>query len=178
MKMKSLPLSEVYRLIESGPVVMVTTAHKGKKDVMTMSWHTMMDFNPPLIGCIISNRGYTFNILKASKECVIAIPTIKLATKVVRVGNTSGKKIDKFKIIGLTEIPALYVKAPLINECYANLECKVIDSSMSNKYNLFVLKVVKAWVDPTQKYPKTIHHLGKGVFMIAGKIIKLPSKMK
>jgi len=178
MKMKPFLLSEVYRLIEPGPVVMVTTAHKGNKDVMTMSWHTMMDFNPPLIGCVISDRGYTFNILKASKECVIAIPAVKLAAKVVRVGNTSGRKIDKFKTLGFTEVPASHVKASLIGECYANLECKVVDSTMSNKYNLFMLKVVKAWIDPAQKHPQTIHHLGKGVFMVAGKTINFPSKMK
>jgi flavin reductase (DIM6/NTAB) family NADH-FMN oxidoreductase RutF len=177
-KMKSLPLSEVYRLIEPGPVVMLTTTRNGRNNVMTMSWHTMMEFEPPLIGCIVSNRDYTFNILKATKECVIAIPTVELAAKVVRVGNTSGKDIDKFKTFGLTPIPASRVKAPLIEECYANLECKVVDTAMVNKYNLFVLEVKKAWINPGIKHPRTIHHLGKGVFMVSGKTIKLPSKMR
>lgn len=43
---------------------------------------------------------------------------------------------------------------------------------------LFILEVVKAWIDPTVKNPRTIHHLGKGSFMVAGERIKLKSKMK
>jgi flavin reductase (DIM6/NTAB) family NADH-FMN oxidoreductase RutF len=178
MKKRAFPLSRVYQLIEPGPVVMLTTAKKGRNNVMTMSWHTMIDFEPPLIGCIISNRDFTFNILKATKECVIAIPTVELARTVVRVGNTSGRDIDKFSSFDLTPVPAEKVKAPLIAECYANLECKVIDSSLAGKYNFFVMKVVKAWVDPAKKDPRTIHHLGNGVFMVAGKKIRIPSKMK
>jgi flavin reductase (DIM6/NTAB) family NADH-FMN oxidoreductase RutF len=178
-KMRALPLSEVYRLLEPGPVVFVTTARAEKNNVMTMSWHTMMEFEPPLIGCVISNRDYTFNALRATKECVIAIPTEKIIKKVVRVGNTSGRDIDKFKTIGLTPMPASRVKAPLVGECYANLECKVVNTTLVNKYNFFVLEVVKAWIDPAvPKQPRTIHHRGNGVFMIAGKTVTLSSKMK
>ena len=64
--MKSLPLSKVYQLLEPGPVVLLTTAGKGRNNVMTMSWHTMMDFEPPIIGAVVSNRDYTFNILRAT----------------------------------------------------------------------------------------------------------------
>jgi flavin reductase (DIM6/NTAB) family NADH-FMN oxidoreductase RutF len=178
MKNKNLPLSQVYRLLEPGPVVMVTTARNGNNNVMTMSWHTMLDFEPQLIGCVISNRDYTFNTLKATKECVIAIPTVEIAEKVVKVGNSSGRDTDKFKTFGLTAAAASRVKAPLIAECYANIECKIIDKAMANKYNFFVLEALKAWIDPAQKHPRTIHHMGKGVFGVDGKIIKHPSKMK
>ena len=178
MEKKSFPLSKVYRLLEPGPVVMVTTARKGRANIMTMSWHTMMEFEPPLVGCVISNRNYSFDILKATRECVINIPTVELAKKVVRCGNSSGRKVDKFKLLGFTPVAASCVKAPLIDECYANLECKVVDSKMVNKYNFFVLEVLKAWIDPAQKHPLTIHHQGGGTFMVAGKTIKLPSRMK
>jgi len=178
MKKKSFPLSKVYRLLESGPVLMVTTANKERTNIMTMSWHMMIDFEPPIIGCVISDRNYTFDILKATKECVLNIPTVELAEQVVKCGNTSGRKVDKFNAFALTPIAAACVKAPLIDECYLNIECKVIDTRMANKYNLFILEGLKAWIDPLKKDPKTIHHLGKGVFMVAGETIKLPSKMK
>ncbi len=178
MAKKSFPLSEVYRLIEPGPVVLVTTAFKGRPNVMTMSWHMMIDFEPPIVGCVISNRNYTFHILKATKECVINIPTQELAAKVVRCGNTSGRKVDKFEAFRLTPIAATRVKAPLIDECYASFECRVVDTSMITKYNLFILEVLQAWIDPSRKNPRTIHHLGKGVFMFAGKTVKLPSRAK
>ena len=157
---------------------MVTTADMGRANIMTMSWHTMIDFQPPIIGCVISNRNYTFGILQRTKECVINIPTVELAEKVVGCGNTSGRRVDKFKTFGLTPAAASRVKAPLIAECYANLECKLVDARMVAKYCFFILEVLKAWIDPSRKHPRTIHHLGKGAFMVAGKTIKLPSKMK
>jgi flavin reductase (DIM6/NTAB) family NADH-FMN oxidoreductase RutF len=145
---------------------------------MTMSWQTMMEFTPPLIGCVISELNYSFEALRKTGECVIAIPTAEIAPKVVRVGNTSGKKTDKFPAIGLTPVPASRVKAPLIGECFANIECRVVDTALVKKYDFFVLEAVKAWIDPAQNDPRTIHHRGKGVFAVDGKVIRILSKMK
>lgn len=178
MAKRSFPLSKVYQLLEPGPVVMVTTAGKERANIMTMSWHTMMEFEPPMVGCVISNRNYTFAILKKTGECVINIPTRALAKAAVACGNTSGRTIDKFRTFHLTPAAASLVKAPLIDECYANLECRVVDAGMVEKYNFFILEVLKAWIDPSKKYPRTIHHRGKGMFTVAGKTITLDSKMK
>jgi flavin reductase (DIM6/NTAB) family NADH-FMN oxidoreductase RutF len=79
--MKELPLGKVYELIEPGPVVMLTTAHRGRADIMTMSWHMMVDFDPPLIACVVSEADYSFAALRATKECVIAIPAVGLASR-------------------------------------------------------------------------------------------------
>jgi len=106
MARKSFPLSKVYSLLEPGPVVMVTTARDGYPNIMTMSWHTMIEFEPPLVGCVISNSNYSFGLLKATNECVINIPTVEIAEKVVGCGNTSGAKIDKFETFCLTPKPA------------------------------------------------------------------------
>jgi len=178
MKKRTLDLSQVYKLIEPGPVVLVSTIKGKKPNIMTMSWHMMVDFEPPKIACVISNRDYTFGTLKSSKECVINIPTVELAPKVVACGNTSGRTVDKFQKSGLTESAASMVRAPLINECYANLECKVIDTKMISKYNIFILEVVQAWISSSKKVRRTIHHQGLGKFVVDGKVIKLPSKMK
>lgn len=178
MAKRSYPLSKVYGLLEPGPVVLLTTAHKSKANVMTMSWHTMMEFEPPLVGCIVSNRDFSFAALKATRQCVLNIPVAEMAAKVVDCGNSSGRNVDKFTSFGLTSVPASLVEAPLIAECYANLECRVIDTRLVNRYNFFVLEVLKAWIDPARKDPHTLHHRGKGVFSVSGETIKLPSKMK
>ena len=175
--MKALPLGKVYQLIEPGPVVMLTTAYRGRADIMTMSWHMMVDFEPPLIACVVSEADYSFAALRTTKECVIAIPAVGLASKVVKVGNTSGRDIDKFAAFGLTPLPAEQVKAPLVKECFANIECRVTDTRMVNRYNIFILEGIKAWIDPKQRSPKTIHHRGYGTFVVDGETIKLKSKM-
>ena len=176
--MKTLPLAKVYQLLEPGPVVLLTTARNGRANVMVMSWHMMVEFEPPLVACVVSNADYSFAALRATGQCVIAVPALHLAQKVVDVGNCSGRDVAKFEKFGLTPRKAGRVAAPLIAECFANLECEVVDSRLVNKYNLFVLEVLKAWTDPKQPDPKTIHHRGHGKFVVDGSLIKLKSKMR
>jgi flavin reductase (DIM6/NTAB) family NADH-FMN oxidoreductase RutF len=178
MAKRALPLSKVYGLLEPGPVLLLTTAHKGRANVMTMSWHTMMEFEPPLVGCVVSGNDFSFAALKATCECVLNIPTVELAQQVVGIGNCSGREVDKFQRFGLTPLPAKLVAAPLIAECWARLECRVVDTRLLNRYNFFVLEVVQAWIDPKIKAPRTLHHRGHGAFMVAGETLKLRSKMK
>lgn len=177
-KMKTLALSKVYQLLEPGPVVLLTTARNGRVNVMTMSWHMMIEFEPPRVACVVSGSNYSFAALRATGECVIAIPARRFAATVVKVGNTSGRDIDKFAVFGLTKIAAAQVQPPLLAECFANLECRVTDRSWVSKYNLFVLEVVKAWIDPSQKNPKTLHHRGYGTFVVDGPTITLKSRMR
>lgn len=176
--MKALPLSKVYRLLEPGPVVLLTTARRGRANVMTMSWHMMVEFEPPLVACVVSSANHSFAALRATRECVIAIPALKLASQVVKIGNCSGRDVDKFARFGLTAMPAERVAPPLVVECFANLECKVADNRLVNRYNLFILEVLEAWVDPAQKRPRTIHHQGYGRFVVDGETIRLPSRMR
>ncbi|MGZ5997758.1 MAG: flavin reductase family protein [Rhizomicrobium sp.] len=175
--LKELPLSKVYQLLEPGPVVLLTTSEKGRANVMTMSWHMMVEFEPPLIACVVSNGDHSFSALRKTKTCVIAIPAAKLASKVVKIGNCSGRDVEKFSKFGLTPLPAERVAPPLVAECFANLECEVVDTSLVGKYNIFVLEVLKAWRDPQQKNPKTLHHQGFGRFAVDGKVLKLASRM-
>ena len=175
--MNDLPLSKVYQLLEPGPVALLTTTSKGRANIMTMSWHTMVEFEPPLVACVVSNANHSFAALQATKECVIAIPALELARKVVAIGNCSGRDVDKFKRFGLTPVRSERVASPLVAECFANLECKVVDTRLVNRFNLFVLEVLKAWIDRARKYPKTIHHHGYGKFTVDGEMIKLKSKM-
>jgi flavin reductase (DIM6/NTAB) family NADH-FMN oxidoreductase RutF len=174
----NLALEAVFGLLEPGPVVLLTTARAGRLNVMPMSWHMMMEFTPPLVGCIVSNRNFSFAALRATKECVINIPTVSLLKAAVGCGNTSGRSVDKFARFGLTPTPGQCVAAPLIAECPVSLECTVEDARLVDRYNLFVLRVLKAWRAPRPRRLQTFHHMGMGRFMIAGKIRVLRSNMK
>jgi len=175
--MKKFPLSKVYQLIEPSPVVMVTTKHKGKANVMTMSWVMPMEFTPPLIGCVISELNHSFTAVRSTKECVIAIPTVDIAKTVVDIGNCSGEDVDKFQKFNVTPVAAKKVKAPLIAECLANLECRVVNTVLVKKYNFFVLEVVKAWYDTARKEKRTIHANGDGIFTVDGRKLDLKKRM-
>jgi len=179
MRKRALPLSRVYGLLEPGPVVLLATSARGRPNVMPVSWHTMLEFEPPLVGCVVSDRNHSFAALSALRECTLNVPGVELAREVVRCGNASGREVDKFAAFGLTPVPASRVRPPLVAECWANLECRVVDTRLVPRYGLFVLEVVKAWIDPSRRRRRrTIHHLGRGRFMVAGREFRLASGKK
>ncbi len=165
---KDFPVAEVRRFLEPGPIVLVSSAWKGKANIMTMGWYTVMEFTPSLVGCVISSANYSFEMIRRSRECVINIPAADLAPMVVGIGNSSGRDIDKFAAFDLSAVPGTRVRAPLVAECYANLECRLVDSRLVRTYNFFILEVVKAHAATSPRYPRTIHYRGHGVFMISG----------
>ena len=170
-KKKNVPVENVRRYLEPGPIVLVSSAWNGQRNIMTMGWHTVMEFSPSLVGCVISAANHSFEMVRRSGECVINVPTTALTDKVIGIGNSSGADIDKFDRFELTAVPAKKVKAPLIRECYANFECRLADESLVGKYNFFIWEVVRAQAAISPKYPQTLHYTGDGVFMVAGKII-------
>jgi flavin reductase (DIM6/NTAB) family NADH-FMN oxidoreductase RutF len=175
--MKAFPISKIFHLIEPGPVVLLTTAKKGRPNVMTMSWHMMVEFEPALIACVVSPADHSYSALLSTKECVIAIPTVDIIKPVIDVGNCSGKDKDKFKKFKLTPLPADKISAPLIKECLYNIECRVVDTTWADKYAIFMLKSVKAWVDPSRKERRTFHANGDGTFVVDGKTLNLKKRM-
>jgi len=175
--MKEMPAWKAYRLLEAGPIVLVATAGKDRPNVMTMGFHMVVQHDPPLIGCIIGPWDYSYRSLRDTGECVIAIPTVDLARKVVDIGNCSGEDVDKFDKFKLTPLPAQDVGAPLIAECLANIECRVADTALVGKYSLFILEAVRIWTDPKRKERRTLHHNGDGTFTVDGRLLDLRERM-
>lgn len=175
--MRNYPLHKICRLIEPGPIVLLSTFYRGKPNIMTMGFHMMVQHDPPLLGAVIGPWDFSFKAIKTTRECVIAVPGADLAQKVVDIGNCSGEDVDKFTMFNLTSRKAEKVKAPLIEQCLANIECRVIDTRMVNKYNLFILEVVNAWTNTSRKERRMLHHQGNGTFAVDGRTIDLRKRM-
>jgi flavin reductase (DIM6/NTAB) family NADH-FMN oxidoreductase RutF len=171
------PLIEVRQHLEPGPIVLVSSAHKGTSDIMVMGWHTMLEFEPSLFGCYIWDQNYSQRLIRKSRECVINVPTVELIDAVVGIGNTHGDQVDKWKEFGLTPDKATKVGAPLIRECYASFECKLHDDRMVKRYSFFIWEIVRAHVAPTRN-PRTLHYQGQGKFMVAGDRISKRAKFR
>jgi flavin reductase (DIM6/NTAB) family NADH-FMN oxidoreductase RutF len=177
-KKRDFPVSNVRRYLEPGPIVLVSSAYRGKTNIMTMGWHTVLEFSPSLVGCMIWDGNHSHEMIKRSGECVINLPTTALIDTVVGIGNTKGDEIDKFAHFGLTAEKAAKVSAPLIGECHASFECRIADDALVKKYNFFIFEVVAAHVAASPKHPETLHYTGDGVFMVAGKIVSRRSKFR
>lgn len=166
-----LPVHRARAYLEPGPVLLVTSCHKGERNVMTLGWHTILEFNPSLVACMISGGNHSFDLILGSGECVLNVPTLELIDTVVAIGNCSGRDHEKFAELDLEIGDAERVAAPLLTACHANFECRLADDRMVDDYNLFLFEIVKAHVAQRPKHPKTLHYTGDGVFVVAGKVI-------
>lgn len=177
-KKVDFPVDKIRKFLEPGPIVLVSSRWNGQDNIMTMGWHTVLEFTPSLVGCLVSGGNHSFGMIEKSGECVINIPEVHLTDEVIGIGNSTGMDTDKFRIFGLTAQKAELVGAPLIKECYANYECKISDRRMIQDYNFFIFEVVKAHSAVSPQYPKTIHYRGEGIFMVSGRHIEFPEKFR
>lgn len=165
--------ADVRRLLEPGPVVLVSSHWQGRNNIMTMGWHMMIGFTPALLGCYIDRANHSHEMIVRSGECVINLPTAELLEQVIGIGNCSGAELhakqDKFARFGLTAQPAQDVRAPLIAQCYASFECRLADARPNPSGALFVLEVVRAHVARSPRLPATLHYRGDGQFMVSGR---------
>jgi flavin reductase (DIM6/NTAB) family NADH-FMN oxidoreductase RutF len=169
-------LEKVHRLIEPGPLVLVSTSDGERSNLMTNG------FNMPvrhggILALVIGRWDHSFTALRDTGECVIGIPTVDLLETAVDIGNVSGVAVDKWERFGLTPLPADRVGPPLIDECIANLECTVADDRLVDDYDLWLLRVEKAWVDPSAAGAPEVHHRGNGTFSTNGGILDLRDRM-
>ncbi len=164
--MKKLPLNKVFTLIEPGPVVLITTSDGNHNNIMTLSWTMVMDFTPRF-AITTGPWNFSYTALKKSRECVIAIPTIDLLDTVIGIGTCSGVDTDKFEIFQLTPVNGQQVKAPLIQQCLANIECRVVE--IMPRHNIVILDAVAASMDTSRREKRTFHAVGDGTFVVDGR---------
>lgn len=163
----SLPVDQTRRYLEPGPVVLLSTAHRGERAIMTLGWHMMLGYD--LVGTYIWQANRSHALARASRECVINLPTEGLLDTVVRIGNCSSTEQDKFERFDLSALPAREVDAPRIAECHAQFECQLHETRITADYPLFVWRVVAAHIASSPRVPRTVHYRGDGRFMVSGR---------
>lgn len=172
MKKQSWPLHDVRHWLEPGPVVLLSSHWQGQNNIMTLGWHTILEFSPSLVGCMISAGNASFARIRQSGECVINLPEASMIDTVSRIGNCTGDDVDKFAEFGLTAEKSDKVSAPSIKECFGQFECRLYDDAMVENYNFFIFEVVAARVNPQPEWPQTLHYVGGGVFRTDGDVLE------
>ncbi|MDR1083301.1 MAG: flavin reductase family protein [Deltaproteobacteria bacterium] len=164
------PLERAFTFVESGPLILVTTRHKRRKNVLALSWHMSLGLEPT-IALTLGPWNYSFEAIVETGECVVAVPSVEMVKTAIAIGNCSGCDVDKFKTFGLSTQRASLVKAPLLADCYRNLECRV--EHWIKKYSIFIVRGVKAWQNPNLLEARPIHSNGDGTFPIEGDAVNL-----
>ena len=181
---KQVPLSKAKWLVEPGCVVLVTSGTAENANVMTFSWQTPVNSSEPcLILLAISHIRYSYELIKQNHELVINVPGEELLEQTHLVGQVTGKNIDKFRESGLTPIAAKIVQPPLIKECAAHLECRVVDVFKMETHDLLVCEVLRALADADlfddRWIPErfhTLHYLGGNKYGVMERTIEARGK--
>lgn len=163
--MQSYPLERAFTLIEPGPVVLVTTNDGEKNNVMTITWTMVRGFSAEF-AITTGPWNHSYAALEASRDCVIAIPAVDMIDTVIGIGTCSGRDTDKFRRFRLTALPARHVRAPLIGDCLANIECRVVD--IIERHSIVLLEGVAAYFDAGRKEQRMLHAVGDGTFVVDG----------
>ncbi|OHC70274.1 MAG: flavin reductase [Rhodocyclales bacterium RIFCSPLOWO2_02_FULL_63_24] len=180
----AVPLAKAYLLLNHGPTVLVSSAHGGRQNVMAAAWSMPLDFNPPKVAVVIDKSTLTRELVDASGEFVLNVPSRQQAAMALAVGTQSGREVDKFSIVGVGGTAATAVGAPLIAGCLAWLECRVIPEPHNQQnYDLFLGEVVAAWADPAvfsngrwhfpDQQRHSIHYQAGGSFFATGEAFEV-----
>jgi flavin reductase (DIM6/NTAB) family NADH-FMN oxidoreductase RutF len=184
MSRQPVDLAHAYRLVNHGPVTLVSAAHAGKQNVMAVAWCMALDFKPPKLAIVLAADTYTRELAQASGELVVHVPPRKMLDVIDGVGNCSGRSVDKFDKFSLTFTQGAKVKAPLLDGCTAWLECKIVpEEHIADAYDLFVVEVIAAWADDDafakgrwrEDLPepmRSVHHIAGGAYVVDGKHIR------
>lgn len=174
-------LGSACRLLHPMHTVLVScVGKKGKPNIITLAWAMPTSISPPLVAVSIAPRRHSHGLIEESKEFVVNVPTMNILDAAMFCGRRSGKEYDKFKETGLTAQPARKVKAPIIKECVAHLECTLHNQFTTGDHTVFVGEIVEAYADKRAyvdgydlKKAKMVFHLGGSEFAtLDPKIIK------
>jgi len=172
-----------YRLINHGPVTLLTTRDQRRTNVMAAAWVMPLRVDPPRIVLMVDTDSFTHELLEASGELVVNLPTRAMLDATYAAGRCSGRQLDKIEKLGFRTTPAAHVAAPLLDGCVGWLECRLVyDPELLRRYGLRVADVLAAWADDEvfvherwrfrDEDRRTVHHLSGYAFFVTGDYVE------
>lgn len=132
-----------------GPVPAALVACGGgtwRPNLITIAWTGIVCSKPPMVSIAVRPERYSYDIIKATGEFSINLPTGKMARPVDWCGVVSGRDQDKFAGSGLTPMEGSRIAAPIVAECPLSLECRVTQVLELGSHHLFLAEIVAVQV--------------------------------
>jgi flavin reductase (DIM6/NTAB) family NADH-FMN oxidoreductase RutF len=184
MPIVAVELPTAYRLLNHGPVTIVSSAHAGRRNLMAAAWVMPLDFSPPKVCVVIDRNTLTRELVEASGSFALNLPCQAQAQLTLNVGSLGGRDVpagDKFSHFKIATRPAACIDVPLLEGCAGWLECRVVAEPRNQEtYDLFIGEVVAAWADAevfsdgrwrfegTPVERRTLHYVAGGSFFATG----------
>jgi flavin reductase (DIM6/NTAB) family NADH-FMN oxidoreductase RutF len=144
---KTIPASPFHYLLHPYNALLVTCCDaEGQPNIIAIAWLIPVSVRPPLVGMSIGPTRYSYGLIQEGGEFVINVATYEIAEQVLLCGRRSGRDLDKFAVANLTPGEALHVRPPIIEECVAHLECRVVQDIEIGDHQFVVGEVLAAYV--------------------------------
>jgi flavin reductase (DIM6/NTAB) family NADH-FMN oxidoreductase RutF len=174
---RTLELTEALRLLDGGPLVLVTTRWRDQTDVMPAAWTAPVSHRPPLVGVAVHPSRHTHDMIRFSEQFALNFPGRDLMNHAHYFGVVSGRDVDKLDLSKLPTFGAEKVDAPLIRGCLAYIECGVEDALRIGDHTLFVGRPLavqaesdafdETWLLGDPDY-RPLHYLGIDRYAVLG----------
>src|SRR3989304_5983131 len=168
---RTLDATEALRLLDGGPVALVTTRWRDQTDVMPAIWMPPPPRTPPLVGVVVHPSRHTHDMVRFSEQFALNFPARDLLNHTHYFGVVSGRDVNKLDLSKLPTFKATKVDAPLIEDCVAYIECGLEDALRLGDHTLFVGRVLvvlaesdsfdETWLVGDPEY-RPLHYPGRG----------------
>jgi flavin reductase (DIM6/NTAB) family NADH-FMN oxidoreductase RutF len=175
------PVSAAARILQGGPVALVTTSDRGKTNVLPVAWLTPLSGRPPLVGIALSRERYSVDLINHSEQFTLNFPGRALLHHVQYLGSVSGTQLDKLDATQFETFNAAHLDTPLLAGCVAWVECEVQQAIPLGDHILFVGLVVAVHTDPAafderwrldSADARPLHFLGDRFYSTLGDVLE------
>ncbi len=180
---KKVDLALATRIVNHGPVVLVSSLYDERIDVTPVAWNMPVSKKPPMIVLEIGRKHFIYECILKTKDFVVNIPPASMAERIVKCGSVSGRDVNKLDLYDIAVEESKEIKSPSIKDAIAVLECTLLeDKYLLEEYNMVVGEVKHAEAEEGSfdehwlfsDTVKTIHHLGDKTFCVPeNKVIDL-----
>ena len=191
-----VPLDRALRLVNHGPVVLVSGSHGGEVDVMAAAWNMPLDFRPPTLCVVLDKSSRTRELIDAAGGMLaLSLPTAGQSGLALAVGSQSAREVpDKLAQCGVSLWQPAGAAVPMVQGCAAWLQCRVLQGELAERmratHDLFVAEVSAAWADsrvfregrwrfdelpPELQHLRTLHYVAGGQFYTTGAATAAPA---
>lgn len=144
------------------PAVMVSCRREGERpNIITVAWAGTVCSDPVMLSISVRKERYSHDIIAETGEFVVNLVTKELTYAMDYCGVRSGRDVDKYKEMGLTELVLEQVRAPGIEESPVNIACKVTEIKELGSHDLFLARVVGVTIDDRYMDDRGKFHLNK-----------------
>lgn len=141
-KTKMGPTTLIYPM----PTVLVGAEVDEKPNFLAIAWAGIANGEPPMVSVAVRPQRYTLKGIRQNQTFSVNVPSVDIVKETDYCGVRSGAEVDKVAACNFKIFYGKVEKAPLIEQCPVNLECRVVQMLELGSHYLIVGRIEEVHV--------------------------------